>query len=250
MNAPLDSQPRESPIGWLAMKRAALLLVLPLLLAAAADARPFAYKSKTRFAEIDFTYSAEAAAVPALVKRFRADLARERTRTVACGREETKIRVESGSEGIACASTTGITTSGQTLRLLSLASAYWAFTGGAHGNGSTSLLLWDRRAGKEIKFDSLFASRDGYAKVLRDPYCRALAAERKKRRGNDYEPGGVPEFDTCPKFSELALIPADSKHRGRFDTIHLIAAPYTAGPYAEGDYDIALPVTRRLVAAL
>ena len=60
----------------------------------------------------------------------------------------------------------------------------------------------------------------------------------------------MPEFDSCPKFSELALIPAVSKHRGRFDTIHLIAAPYTAGPYAEGDYDIALPVTGRLVAAL
>ncbi len=232
------------------MKRVALLLALPLLVAAAADARPFAYMSKTRFAEVDFTYSAEAAAIPALVKRFRADLARERTRTAACGREETKIRVESGSEGIACASTTGITTSGQTPRLLSLASAYWAFTGGAHGNGSTSLLLWDRHAGKEIAFDSLFAARDGYTKALRDPYCRALAAERKERRGDDYEPGGVPEFDVCPEFSELAVIPADSRHRGRFDTIHLIAAPYTAGPYAEGEYDIVLPVTGRLVAAL
>ena len=86
--------------------------------------------------------------------------------------------------------------------------------------------------------------------MLRDPYCRALAAERKKRRGGDNEPSPVPEFDACPKLSELALIPADSSHRGRFDTIHLIAAPYTAGPYSEGDYDIALPVTGRLVAAL
>jgi hypothetical protein len=37
------------------MTRAALLLVVPLLVAAAADARPFAYNSKTRFAEFDFT---------------------------------------------------------------------------------------------------------------------------------------------------------------------------------------------------
>ena len=229
------------------MKRAAVLALL-ILAAASAAAKPFKYESKTRYAEVDFAYSDEAAAVPALVKRFQSDLAKERTRTVACGRAETKVRVESGGEGIACSSSTGITSSGQTPRLLSLARAYYAFTGGAHGNGGTTPLLWDRRLGKEIKFASVFASPNGYAGILRDPYCRALNAERKKRRGPDYQPSSmVPEFDACPKFSELSLIPFGSP---RFGTIHLIAGPYTAGPYAEGEYDIALPVTPRFIAAL
>ena len=57
----------------------------------------------------------------------------------------------------------------------------------------------------------------------------------------------VPEFDACPKFSELSLIPSGSP---RLNTIHLIAGAYTAGPYAEGEYDIPLPVTARLIAAL
>ena len=228
------------------MKRAAVLILF--LATAAAGAKPFKFESKTPYAEVDFAYSTEAAAVPALVKRFQADLAKERRKTVQCGRDETKIRVESGGEAIACSSSTGITTSGQTPRLLSLASAHYAFTGGAHGNGSTTPLLWDRKRGKEIKFASLFSAPDGYASVLRDPYCRALNAERKKRRGPDYEPSSmVPEFDACPKFSELSLIPSGSP---QFGTIHLIAAPYTAGPYAEGEYDIALPVTARLIAAL
>ena len=130
------------------MKRAVLLIAL--LATAAAGAKPFSYESKTRYAEVDFAYSAEAAAVPALVKRFKSDLARERTQSIACGKAETEVRVKSGSEGIACSSSTGITTSGQTARLLSLARAYYAFTGGAHGNGGTTPLLWDRRLGKEI----------------------------------------------------------------------------------------------------
>ena len=229
------------------MKRTAVLAFL-LLTAASADAKPFKYESKTRYAEVDFAYSTEAAAVPALVKRFNADLAKERSQTLACGKAETKVRVESGSEGVACSSSTGITTSGQTQRLLSLARAYYAFTGGAHGNGATTPLLWDRKLGKEVKFASLFSSPNGYGAILRDPYCRALNAERKKRRGPDYQPSSmVPEFDACPKFSELSLIPSGPS---RFNQIHVIAAPYTAGPYAEGDYDIALPVTARLVAAL
>jgi len=229
------------------MKRTALLALL-ILTATAADAKPFKFESKTRYAEVDFAYSTEAASVPALVRRFQADLAKERTQTVACGKAETKVRVESGGEGIACSSSTGITTSGQTPQLLSLAQAYYAFTGGAHGNGATTPLLWDRRLGKEVKFASLFSSPNSYAAILRDPYCRALNAERKKRRGPDYEPSSmVPEFDACPKFSELSLIPSGSP---RFGQVHVIAAPYIAGPYAEGDYDIVLPVSARLVAAL
>ena len=225
-----------------------LLLLVTLFAAGATDARPFSYSSKTNFADVDFSYSAEAAASPALVRRFKAELAKERTATVTCGRQETEVRVKTGGQGIACASSTKIATSGQTGRLLSLARTYWAFTGGAHGNGGTTPLLWDRARGKEIKFASLFSSANGYANILRDPYCRALNRERKKRRGDDYQPSSMtPEFDACPKFSDLSLIPAGSL---RFGQIHLIASPYTAGPYAEGEYDIALPVTARLVAAL
>jgi hypothetical protein len=221
-----------------------------LLLFLAAHAAPFATSYKTRFADVDFSWSAEAAAVPALVRRFKGELAHEKTATIQCGKTETEVRVKSGSEGIACSSSTAIKTEGETPRLLSMSRAYYAFTGGAHGNGATTGLLWDRRLGKEIQFDALFASAKAYGAMLRAPYCRALDKERRKRRGPDYQPGSIAEFDSCPKLSDLALIPADPKQRGRFDRIHLIAAPYLAGPYAEGDYDIELPVSRALIAAM
>jgi hypothetical protein len=86
--------------------------------------------------------------------------------------------------------------------------------------------------------------------LLRQPYCKALDAERNKRRGPDYTPGSIAEFDSCPKLLDLALIPSSSVDGGKFDQIHLIAAPYQVGSYAEGEFDIALPVSARLIAAM
>ena len=220
--------------------------------AASAEARPFNYEYKSKYAEVDYSWSPEAAAVPALVRRLRAELAKTQASSIECGKAETAVRQEtdSGLKSLACSSSTKITTSGQSARLLSLTREHWAFTGGAHGNGATNALLWDRKLGKEVRFGSLFSPANGYARALRGPYCRALDEERKKRRGSGYQPGAVAEFDACPKFSDLALIPADSNRNSRFDRIHVVAAPYTAGSFAEGEYDIVLPVTRALTSAL
>jgi hypothetical protein len=236
------------------MKRI-LVYALALTLAAtmgppAAHARPSGYTYKNKYAEFEFSWSTEAAAVPALAARLRSELAREKARTIRGGREEYAIREQSGSPGVGWQSVTKITTSGETPRLLSLSRQYYAFTGGAHGNGATTGLLWDRKLGKEIKFSYLFSSPTHYLQLLRTPYCRALDKERKKRRGPDYQPGSVPEFDSCPKLSDLALVAAASKRGGKLNEIHLLAAPYEAGSYAEGEYDIVLPVTRQLIAAL
>ena len=228
------------------------LIAVTLLGAGPAQARPFKYAYKSKYGHVDFSWSTEASAVPALVKRLRAELAKQKADTVNGGKMEFEVHP------VGWASSTKIITSGQTPRLLSLSRVYWAFTGGAHGNGRTTGLLWDRKAGKEIRFASLFSEDDGYAKPLRGAYCKALDREREKRRGPDYRPGGgdprlaatFSEFDRCPKFSDIALIPGDSNHNGRFDRVHLIAAPYTAGSFAEGEYDIILPVTRPLAAAL
>lgn len=217
---------------------------------AAAEAKPFTSTYKTKYAEVSFSWSSEAAAVPALVRRFRAEFAKEKAKTEHCGKVESQVRIASGGEAIQCESSTKVTTSGETAGLLGLAYAYWAFTGGAHGNGATRGLLWDRKLNKEIKFSALFVSPNAYQGPLRQPYCRALDLERKKRRGAGYVPGSVGAFDECPKFSELTLIPGSSAAVPSLDQIHLIAAPYTAGPYVEGEYDIALPVTPRVIAAL
>lgn len=224
--------------------RACLALLALLFWTTAAEARPFNYKLKTPSVAVEFSYSAEAAAIPALVRRFSAELAKERAETIRGGKEDYAQR------RIGWESVTKITTSGQTPRLLSLSRIGWEFTGGAHGNGGTTGILWDRRLGKEVSFPALFRSPSAFVAALRPAYCKALDAERKKRRGADYEKSPVSEFDACPKFPELALIPSASAAKGRFNQIHLIASPYLAGPYAEGEYDISLPVSAKLIALM
>lgn len=226
----------------------AAVLLTAILAASSANARPFEYAYKSKYADLKFSWSAEAAAIPSLAHRLRAELALEKTKTIEGGKQEFAIREDSGSPGIGWESITKITTSGETGRLLSLSRQYYAFTGGAHGNGATTGLLWDRALAKEIKFAALFSSPRGYAQELRGPYCKALDAERRKRRGGDGKLGnGISEFDTCPRLSDLALIPSAARPGDPFASVHLIAPAYLAGPYAEGDYDIVLPVRSRLI---
>jgi hypothetical protein len=229
----------------------AVFLSIDAAVEAAQAARPFHYSYKSKHAEFDFSWSSEAAAVPALAKRLHAQLTKEKAATLSGGKEEYVMRRKMGFFDVGWTSSTKITTSGQTPRLLSLSRKHWTFTGGAHGNGATSGLLWDRSLSREISFADLFPDSAGYTRVLRAPYCAALDRERRKRRGGDGKAGGMfPEFDSCPKFAKLAFIPADAHHRGKFDQIHLIAAPYEAGPFSEGQYDIALPITRALIAEM
>ena len=43
---------------------------------------------------------------------------------------------------------------------------------------------------------------------------------------------------------------ADKDKNGRFDHIHVIADQYVAGPYAEGPYEIPLPITAAMIERL
>ncbi len=58
------------------------------------------------------------------------------------------------------------------------------------------------------------------------------------------------EFDQCPKFGDVAIAHVDKNRNGRFDTIDFVASPYTAGPYAEGEYEVTLPVTSELIRGI
>ena len=139
------------------------------------------------------------------------------------------------------------TLEGQTERLVSLVSNTDTFTGGAHPNRNSSALLWERAAQREVKLADLFASPGGLDGAIRPQFCKLLDAERAKRRPGETVEG---EFSECPALSELTVAPADKKEAGRFDTIVLIADPYVAGPYVEGEYEITIPVSAALVAAL
>lgn len=139
------------------------------------------------------------------------------------------------------------TLAGEAPRFLSLVANTDTFGGGAHPNHDSSALLWDRGDQRQVPFADLFASADDLAGAIRSQYCKLLDAERASRRGGEVLDG---DFAKCPEFSELTIFPADTDGNGRFDTINLIADPYVAGPYSEGDYDILVRVGPSLIAAL
>ena len=67
---------------------------------------------------------------------------------------------------------------------------------------------------------------------MRTPYCRALDAERLKRREGEVLEG---QFSECPKTSELVVVPSDEDGDRRFDHIRFLAGPYVAGPMSKGN---------------
>jgi hypothetical protein len=117
----------------------------------------------------------------------------------------------------------------------------------------TRPLLWDREADREIAFADLF--QGGTTKMdelFKSAYCAGLDKARAEKRGPE-QAGAVigPEdpFNQCPQFGDLALIPGGTAGQPMtMVTIH--ADPYVAGPYSEGDYDVEIPVTAAVLAAL
>lgn len=224
------------------------LISLALLLMAAAPT-PRAVEIERDSATLGFNYAwpAEAAAIPALDRRFRAATEkawREARETVI---DEQKLTREQERPFNPQSFAMSWSTAGQSKRLLSLQSALFIFTGGAHPNSDYGAMLWDRATGREITVGSLFATTGGLTGATRTAYCAALDAERLKRR-EGVELGG--EFDECPNYADLAISPADRDKDDRFDTLDFVASPYTAGPYVEGEYEISLPVSAALIRSL
>ena len=46
------------------------------------------------------------------------------------------------------------------------------------------------------------------------------------------------------------MLLTDSDNNARFDHVAVIADQYVAGPYAEGPYEIALPITAAMIERL
>jgi hypothetical protein len=230
----------------MAMKRG--LLVAPVLAcAAAAAAAPAKFEKNSDTLEFSYEWSPEAAAIPALDHRFRGEVLKALGTARANVREDRRLAREQKRDFHAHLYSMTWTTAGETPRLLSLQSEKGTFEGGAHQNTSFGALLWDRRTGREVSVSSLFTRPGDFEALTRPAYCRGLDAERKKRREGE-KLGG--EFEQCPKYSDLAIAPVDRTRNRRFDQIAFTASPYVAGPYVEGKYEILVPVTAKMVAAL
>jgi hypothetical protein len=238
----------------------ALKLVLPLLFVAVpAVAQELAVPEKsgpvtrqtaqrdTPLLDFEYSWPEAISAQAPLVAHFKADLSKSYDEALNNARENKVATEKYGGPFNQNMFNRVWTLEGQTARLISLVSNTDTFAGGAHPNHNSSALLWDRSASNGIEFAQLFESPAGFEGAVRTGYCRLLDAERLKRREGEKLDG---EFSECPAFSELTIAPAGKDGSGGFDSVLLIADPYVAGPYVEGDYTITMPVSAALAAAL
>ncbi len=130
---------------------------------------------------------------------------------------------------------------------LSLSQMFYEYSGGAHGNSGSDGLVWDREAQQALAPEDLFTSPKALQDVLGTRWCKVLQAERRRRMGGEAPIDN--DVFPCPPIKDLTLL-LGSKSKTHFDRIGLIADPYVAGSYAEGQYEITLPVTTEVLTAV
>jgi len=211
-------------------------------------AKPFVYDEKNDLIEFHVAWSAEAAAIPQLVERIKADMEKDKAEVLANAKEDKASRDKENDPFYPYAWSDDYKTAGQSGRLLSLSDRFYFYEGGAHGTLATTGVLWDRWSAKEIRPADLFAAPANMDRLLTQPWCDALNRAREQKRGEPVSGNGM--FDECPKLSEISIIPTDKDGNDKFERLVLVADPYVAGPYVEGSYEIDLPVTSDLIAAI
>jgi hypothetical protein len=134
--------------------------------------------------------------------------------------------------------------------LLSLSGFYSSYSGGAHGNYGFGARIWDKKAKKLLKNSSdVFTNPKSALELVRQDYCNGLNAARREKLGADWKAEDDGVFSGCPAFADLAIVFRGDKGKP-INRIAFIAAPYVAGSYAEGEYEVELPMTAKLVEAV
>jgi Deacetylase PdaC len=239
--------------------RLRLLAFAPTLLLAAAPvwAAPKATTSavvaskveeKNAAYEFSYSYPAEAAAIPKLANWLNTNRTKSRKELLGWAEEGMTDATANKYEYRAYTQGMHWEVAGNNAAFLSLAGTFDNYTGGAHGSYGFRFLLWDRKAAKALKsYGDVFVKGPSALGVLRKDYCAALDKARAENRGKEWQKEAGSIFDECPSFAELAV--GFSGAAGQpLDTVQLIAGPYVAGSYAEGPYEITLPISDALLA--
>nr|WP_087573130.1 DUF4163 domain-containing protein [Sphingomonas sp. CDS-1] len=212
-------------------------------------AKPFEQKEKTDLLEFAYGYPAQAAQIPALVEKFGNTLKVNKSDALKMAREDQKAAKASGFPFHAHALETHWTATADTPRFLALESESYVYTGGAHGMTGYDALLWDKDRKRETAVEALMTSPTAFAAAIHDRFCEALDKARAEKRGEPVKRSDDDDFTKCIDPMKQVLVPT-SKDGKLIDSVTVVIGPYSAGPYAEGSYDIALPVDAAMRKAI
>ena len=196
---------------------------------------------ETETYSFDYAYPAEAGAIPALKAILDADLAKHKDRLAKSAAEGKQMTRQNDYPFQPYSFGKGWEVVTDLPAWLSLSAGFSTYEGGAHPNYGFDSLLWDRRASKVRSVLELFVSDRGFAEAIRADFCKALDKERAERRKGLAMEG----FDDCIDPAETVIILGSSNGKA-FNRLRFLIAPYLAGPYVEGEYEVTLPVTPAL----
>jgi hypothetical protein len=152
-------------------------------------------------------------------------------------------RAEAGGEEYAFQYEEGWSLDAALPELVAASGAAQAYTGGAHGGMAFYSLLLDRRTGTRLELEDLFTDPEAGLAAVQASLCPALAAEVLRRRGEGGAEHECPAAAAYPVTLVCGAAP-------RIDLMVALFNPYVVGSWVEGPYDIAFPVTPRILAAL
>lgn len=216
---------------------------------AAPPAEAVSIKTQNPRYSFSYAYPAAAAGIPALKAQLDNEMAKARAELASIAKEGESAAKAEDFEFNPFDQSTKWTVVTDLPGWLSLKRDYYEFTGGAHGNYGTGALLWDKAAGQARDVLTLFVSKAAFDAALRPAFCNALDKQRAERRGAPVDRTSGDSFDDCLAPSDVTVL-LGSSNKQQFNRIGLIADPYAAGPYAEGSYEVTLPVTPALLKAV
>lgn len=211
-------------------------------------AKAFAVDDSTDVLEFKYSYPAAAASVPDIVASLTDDMKTNKAAALKAAKSDQASAKESGFPFHTHSYQTQWTAKAATPRLLGLLAESYFYTGGAHGMTGYKTLLWDKIAKREVSIDDMIISRNAFATVITSEFCKRLNDARAEKRGAPVASADS-EFDRCVDPLKQTIVPI-SKDGKTVDQLLIVIGPYEAGPYAEGSYEIALPVDRALLSTI
>ncbi len=203
-------------------------------------AAPMSFESKTPWAEVSLALPDGLKPQTDLHARLYAEEVRKLRQFVEGAQGE---RTEAGFDESMppYAKTIEYSVAAETGKLLSLKRVDYDYSGGAHPNTLTTGLLWDKALKREIGFTDLF--RKGVdLTVLDQALCSAINAAKRARVPDSASLTlGGSEW-SCPRASTTPFVLTPGSVPGKAAGLTFLIGPYQVGPYAEGAYEIALPV--------
>lgn len=205
---------------------------------------PIDLSEKTALLEFEYVIPPEAAA-RAVIRNWMTDQATKlKAMALKAAQQDQRSSREGGYEYRRHSDGTRWAATADTRSLMSFQGQHYFYTGGAHPMVNYLSLIYDRQKGALIRPGDMFNDPAVAVTALRPLYCKRLDELRLEKRGENTDPSDM--FGGCPKLNEGTLLPVSTTPK-RIDKLRIIFDPYVAGPYAEGEYVVELPVDQTMI---